>query len=217
MREAGGAKGPFSRVAGVLVLASLLCGAISPGLVEGASGKELKMADNKVTERATLGGGCFWCLEAIFERVPGVLSVTSGYAGGSVANPTYQQVCEGNTGHAEVIQIEYDPKQITYEQILDLFWQSHDPTTKDRQGPDVGTQYRSIILYNSDAQRKAAEKSKADLVAAGAYKAPVVTEIVPLKAFYKAEAYHQDYFRNNPNAPYCTFVIAPKLKKLHTK
>lgn len=217
MRETGRPKRAFPRTAGGLLLAWIICGAISSLLIDESFGRELNMAGYAKTETATLGGGCFWCLEAIFERVPGVLSVTSGYAGGSVANPTYQQVCEGNTGHAEVIQIEYEPKTITYEQILDLFWQAHDPTTKDRQGPDVGTQYRSIILYHSDAQRKAAEKAKAALAASGTYTAPIVTEIVPLKAFYKAEGYHQDYFRNNPKAPYCTFVIAPKLKKLHMK
>jgi peptide-methionine (S)-S-oxide reductase len=217
MKELSKPRESLSRAAGVLVLACFVCSTISSSLVGETVGKELNMVDHVKTETATLGGGCFWCLEAIFERVPGVLSVTAGYAGGSAPHPTYQQVCEGNTGHAEVIQMEYDPKRITYEQILELFWQAHDPTTKDRQGPDVGTQYRSIILYHSDAQRMAAEKSKAALVAAGTYTAPVVTEIVPLKAFYKAEEYHQDYFQKNPKAPYCTFVIAPKLKKLKIK
>jgi peptide-methionine (S)-S-oxide reductase len=178
---------------------------------------ESPMANHGRTEIATLGGGCFWCLEAVFERVPGVVSVTSGYAGGSVPNPTYEQVCEGNTGHAEVVQIEYDPARVTYEQILDLFWQAHDPTTANRQGADVGTQYRSIILYHSEAQRVAAEKSVAALSTVGTYTSPNLTEIVPLKSFFKAEAYHQDYFRKNPHAPYCAFVIAPKLKKLPLK
>ncbi len=175
------------------------------------------MKDHAQMETATFGGGCFWCLEAIFERVPGVLTVTSGYAGGTVANPTYEEVCGGKTGHAEVVQIAYDPRRVTYEQLLDDFWRAHDPTTMDRQGPDVGSQYRSIILYNSESQRAAAEKSRAALASSGTYDSPIVTEIVPLLKFYKAEAYHQHYFRNHPNAPYCTFVIAPKLKKLQMK
>ncbi len=184
-------------------------------LTGGESGSP--MDNHAQAEVATLGGGCFWCLEAVFERVPGVLKVTSGYAGGTRENPSYEEVCEGKTGHAEVVQIEFDPKQISYDQLLDVFWRAHDPTTLNRQGPDVGTQYRSIILYSSDAQRRAAEKSKAELSAAGTYNSPIVTEIVPLVRFYKAEAYHQDYYRNNPHAPYCTFVIAPKLKKLQMK
>lgn len=208
------------RIAGVV---SALCAAgfIIAILVllvpERTQGTETTMADRGQTESATLGGGCFWCLEAVFERVPGVRKVTSGFAGGTVANPTYEQVCEGNTGHAEVVQIDFDPKQISYEQLLDVFWTAHDPTTLNRQGPDTGTQYRSIILYASAAQRAAAEKSRAALAAAGTYQSPIVTEIVPLGKFYSAEEYHQDYYRNNPNAPYCTFVIAPKLKKLHLK
>jgi peptide-methionine (S)-S-oxide reductase len=156
-------------------------------------------------------------MEAVFERIEGVTSVISGYAGGSVSNPTYEQVCTGTTGHAEVIQVEYDPATITYEQILDHFWSAHDPTTKDRQGADVGSQYRSVILYANEQQRVAAEKSKAKVIASGQFSDPIVTEIVALKAFYKAEGYHQDYFRNNPNAPYCVFVIKPKLKKLEHK
>ncbi len=172
------------------------------------------MADEGRTESATFGGGCFWCLEAVFERLPGVRSVTSGYAGGSVAHPTYEQVCTGKTGHAEVVRIDYDPSVVTYEQLLDLFWQAHDPTTMNRQGADVGTQYRSIILYHSEAQRVAAEKSLAALASGGVLSSPVVTEIVPLKHFYRAEEYHQHYFQKNPDAAYCRIVIAPKLKKL---
>lgn len=163
-------------------------------------------------ETATFGAGCFWCVEAVFERLEGVESVTAGYAGGTVPNPTYEQVCTGSTGHAEVAQIRYDPAKITYDQLLDLFWKSHDPTTLDRQGADVGTQYRSAIFYHDAEQKKAAEQSKAR--AAKHFEAPVVTEIMPLKTFYPAENYHQDYYRNNPQAPYCLFVIRPKLKKL---
>lgn len=163
-------------------------------------------------QMATLGGGCFWCLEAFYETFEGVKAVTSGYAGGHKADPTYKQVCSETTGHAEVVQLEFDPSKITYEQILEIFWEMHDPTTLNRQGGDTGTQYRSVIMYHDDAQRKAAEKSKA--AAASRFKDPIVTEIVPLKKFYVAEDYHQDYFRKNPNVPYCAYVISPKLQKL---
>jgi peptide-methionine (S)-S-oxide reductase len=168
-----------------------------------------------VTELATYGGGCFWCVEAIFQRLDGVKSVVSGYAGGKAENPTYQQVCTGDTGHAEVIQIEYDPKKISYEDLLDVFWQAHDPTTLNRQGRDHGTQYRSIILYHNERQKLAAEASKKK--AAAQFQDPIVTEIGPLTKFYPAEKYHQNYFNNNPNAPYCAFVIRPKLDKLLKK
>lgn len=162
-------------------------------------------------ERATLGGGCFWCLEAVFELVPGVQAVTSGYAGGHTENPTYKQVCTGTTGHAEVVQIEYDPARVSYERLLEIFWQCHDPTTLNRQGNDVGPQYRSIILYHNPAQKAAAEQSRAQ--AAAQFTRPIVTEIVPLTRFYPAEAYHQDYFRRNPDQAYCQAVIAPKVRK----
>lgn len=171
------------------------------------------MQSEKKVEHATLGGGCFWCLEAVFEPVEGVKSVVSGYAGGIVANPSYEQVCTGTTGHAEVIQVEFDPAVVSFDSLLELFWEAHDPTTMNRQGPDEGTQYRSIILYHDEQQRLAAERSRRN--AAANFSAPITTEIVPLKVFYKAEGYHQDYFRNNPNAPYCVFVIKPKLKKLN--
>jgi peptide-methionine (S)-S-oxide reductase len=162
------------------------------------------------TAIATLGGGCFWCLEAMFETLPGVKTVTSGYAGGKTEDPTYKQVCEGTTGHAEVVQIEFDPGQISYERILEAFWDAHDPTTLNRQGNDVGTQYRSIILYAGEVQHAAAEKSKA--LAAKRFAAPLVTEIAPLARFYTAEGYHQEYFKNNPRQPYCTMVVRPKLQ-----
>jgi peptide-methionine (S)-S-oxide reductase len=164
------------------------------------------------TEIATLGGGCFWCLEALYETFDGVKSVTSGYAGGHKDNPTYKQVCSETTGHAEVVQVEYDPKKFTYEQILDIFWEIHDPTTLNRQDRDTGPQYRSVILYHDEAQKKAAEKSRN--AAQAKFKDKIVTEIAPLKKFYLAEEYHQDYFRKNPNAPYCAYVISPKLQKL---
>jgi len=167
------------------------------------------------TELATLGGGCFWCTEALFQMLPGVKSVTSGYAGGTKENPTYKEVCAGNTGHAEVNQIEYDPKVISFEKLLETFWEAHDPTTLNRQGNDSGTQYRSIILYSSEAQRTVAEKSKAE--AQKDLSQPIVTEIVPLKKFYKAEGYHQGYYRDNPNQPYCRMVIRPKVEKFEKK
>ncbi len=168
-------------------------------------------AQEQKTETATLGGGCFWCVEAVYQTVPGIKSVINGYAGGTVANPTYEQVCTGTTGHAEVVQIAFDPAQISYEKVIDLFWKAHDPTTRNRQGADEGTQYRSIILYADDAQKAAAEKSKA--AAQKDFKNPIVTEIVPLTNFYPAEKYHQDYFDKNPNAGYSRAVIAPKVEK----
>ncbi len=164
-------------------------------------------------EKATFGGGCFWCVEAVYERLPGVQSVVSGYAGGTKANPTYEEVCTGETGHAEVAQITYDPSKIKFEKLLEWFWKAHDPTTLNRQGGDAGTQYRSVIFYHDEAQKKAAEQSKA--AAQKTFEETIVTEIQPLKQFFPAEDYHQDYFKNHKNAPYCSFVIKPKLKKLN--
>ena len=164
------------------------------------------------TEIADLGGGCFWCMEAVFERLPGVISVTSGFAGGTTENPTYEEVCTETTGHAEVTQIEFDPSKISYSKLLDVFWQAHDPTTLNRQGADEGTSYRSIILYRDENQKLLAGQSKAE--AQKDFKHPIVTEIVPLKKFYKAEDYHQQYYDNNSSAGYCQVVIAPKLEKL---
>jgi peptide-methionine (S)-S-oxide reductase len=169
----------------------------------------------KKTETADFGGGCFWCMEAVFERLPGVISVTSGYAGGTTENPTYRQVCSETTGHAEVTEIVFDPARISYAKLLEVFWQAHDPTTLNRQGADEGTSYRSIILYRDEKQKLAAEKSK--LEAQPNFHDPIVTEIVPLKKFYPAEDYHQEYYDNNSNAGYCQVVIAPKLHKLESK
>jgi peptide-methionine (S)-S-oxide reductase len=163
-------------------------------------------------EQATLGGGCFWCLEAIFERQSGVKSVTSGYAGGAEPNPSYEAVCTGNTGHAEVIQVEYDPETISYVELLDLFWGCHDPTTLNRQGGDVGTQYRSVILYHDAEQQAEAMRSKAAV--ASDFADRLVTEISPLSKFYPAETYHQGYYQRNREASYCQIVIRPKLRKL---
>jgi peptide-methionine (S)-S-oxide reductase len=164
------------------------------------------------TESATLGGGCFWCMEAVFKRFDGVLSVSSGYAGGTVKNPSYELVCTGTTGHAEVVRIEYDAERITYPEVLDIFWKAHDPTTLNRQGGDVGTQYRSIILYNDEGQRKAAEASLSE--AQKGRRSRIVTTIEPLTEFYPAEDYHRDYYDTHRTAGYCRVVIAPKLEKL---
>jgi peptide-methionine (S)-S-oxide reductase len=167
------------------------------------------------TELADLGGGCFWCMEAVFERLPGVVSVKSGFAGGTTDNPTYREVCTETTGHAEVTEIEFDPTKLSYAKLLEVFWQAHDPTTLNRQGADEGTSYRSIILYRDEKQKLIAEKSK--LEAQADFRSPIVTEIVPLKKFYLAEDYHQEYYDNNSNQGYCQVVIAPKLEKLEKK
>ena len=163
-------------------------------------------------EVATIGGGCFWCAEAVFQRIPGVKSVVSGFAGGTTPNPTYEQVCTGDTGHAEVVQIKFDPSLITYDKLLEVFWEAHDPTTLNRQGNDLGTQYRSIILYSNEAQKRAAEKSKAE--AGRNYASPITTQIVPLTQFFPAEKYHQNYYNGHQSEGYCQFVIRPKLRKL---
>lgn len=170
-----------------------------------------------MTETATLAGGCFWCTEAIFKRLRGVMSVLPGYAGGNTENPSYEDVCSGTTGHAEAIQIEFDPSQIPFEKILDVFWNTHNPTTRNQQGNDVGTQYRSIVFYHDEKQKNAAEKSKEEFEKEGNYKDPIVTEIIPFKNFYVAENYHKNYFENNKDAPYCSVIIGPKVHKLLEK
>lgn len=175
--------------------------------------KEGKQMNEAGLEKATFGSGCFWCTEAIFENLNGVTSVVSGYAGGHVDNPTYEEVCTGTTGHAEVTQITYDPNIISFDELLEVFWKTHDPTTLNRQGNDVGTQYRSVIFCHNEEQKELAEKYKAELDKSGAWDDPIVTEISPFTNFYVAEEYHQDYYMNNPNQGYCAFVIAPKLEK----
>ena len=162
--------------------------------------------------RATFGGGCFWCVEAVYQDLNGVLEVVSGYAGGSVPNPTYQEVCNGTTDHAEVVQIRFDPESVTYGDLLDVFWRTHDPTTLNRQGADVGTQYRSVIFCHDEQQRAEAERSLAETDASDLWADPIVTEISPLPEFYRAEDYHQNYYRSNRAQPYCTFVIDPKMR-----
>jgi peptide-methionine (S)-S-oxide reductase len=168
-------------------------------------------------ETAIFGAGCFWCTEAVFSRLKGVISVTSGYAGGHLKDPNYDQVNSGNTGHAEVLKIEFNPNVINYDTLLDVFFHTHDPTTLNRQGNDVGEQYRSIILYNSDEQKSLAEKKIDSLSESGEFNDPIITQIEPLDKFYPAENYHQDYYQNNQTAPYCQLVIAPKLGKFEKK
>lgn len=170
-----------------------------------------------MSETATLGGGCFWCLEAVFERLQGVLSVTSGYAGGHVPDPSYRQVCTGSTGHAEVVRIEYDPGTVSFRDLLEVFFATHDPTTPNRQGADRGPQYRSIILYETESQRKTAQDFMNDLERDGTFDAPVVTELEHLDTFYPAEADHQEFYRNNPSYGYCRVVIDPKVAKLRAR
>lgn len=183
--------------------------------------KTLDNAENKHMsgglESITLASGCFWCTEAIFKRVNGVISVVSGYSGGSVENPTYDEVCTGRTGHAEAVQVQFDPKIISLENILQIYWYTHDPTTLNRQGNDVGTQYRSAVFYHSPDQKETALKVKGDLEKKGVYSDPIVTEITAFRNFYQAEDYHKDYYDNNRTAPYCNYVIDPKVNKLLTK
>jgi peptide-methionine (S)-S-oxide reductase len=171
------------------------------------------METHSNTDTATFGNGCFWCTEAIFSELKGVLKVTSGYSGGTTKNPTYKEVCTGLTGHAECLQIVYDPTVISYEELLEVFWKTHDPTTLNRQGNDVGTQYRSVIFYHNEQQKALAEKYKKELNEARVFPNPVVTEIVPMKVFYPAENYHQEYYKLNGHEPYCQFVIRPKIEK----
>jgi peptide-methionine (S)-S-oxide reductase len=166
---------------------------------------------------ATLAGGCFWCLEACYQQLDGVKSVVSGYEGGHVENPTYEQVCDGDTGHAEVVRLTYDPDVVTFEELLIVFFQIHDPTTLNRQGNDIGTQYRSAIFYHDDAQKAAADHLIAELMAEMTYQHPIVTQVVPAQTFWPAEAYHQNYFRQHPDQGYCAYVVAPKLKKFREK
>jgi peptide-methionine (S)-S-oxide reductase len=175
------------------------------------------MSTEKRVEVATLAGGCFWCLEAVYKDLRGVESAVSGYSGGSVANPTYQQVCAGTTGHAEVVQVTFDPRVVTFREILEVFFTIHDPTTLNRQGADVGTQYRSAIFYHSPEQREVAEQVIAELTAEQLWRDPVVTELTPFTEFYVAEDYHQDYFERNPYQPYCMAVVAPKVAKFRKK
>jgi peptide-methionine (S)-S-oxide reductase len=175
---------------------------------------ELEKKSEKL-ERATFGGGCFWCVEAIFENIKGVEDVISGYSGGLVKNPSYMEVCNGTTGHAEVVQIFYKPSVVSYEELLEVFFKTHNPTTLNQQGADKGTQYRSVIFFHNDQQKEVAERFIERLDASGAFSQPIVTELSPLINFYKAEEHHQDYYQKNPNLPYCAIVINPKLLKVN--
>ena len=169
---------------------------------------------NEKHETETFGAGCFWCVEAVYQNLKGVQKVVSGYAGGKTPNPTYEQICTGQTGHAEVAQITYDPNQISYQDLLDVFWNTHDPTTLNRQGADTGTQYRSVIFYNDDHQKEIAEQTMAETDASGLWSNPIVTEISPIPTFYPAEDYHQNYYQSNPSQTNCTVIISPKIQKL---
>jgi peptide-methionine (S)-S-oxide reductase len=177
------------------------------------AGSQTKPNTSKTMEQATFGAGCFWCVEAIFQMIDGVMKVESGYSGGTVANPSYDQVCSGTTGHAEVCQITYDPAKVKFETLLEAFWSTHDPTTLNKQGNDSGTQYRSVIYYHNADQKRLAEEYKAKLDKSGAFSKKIVTEITAFSKFYKAENYHQNYFNSNKNQPYCSYVIQPKVDK----
>ena len=192
-----------ARVVGLFLAGAIIM--MSSGLAAAAEGELAK---------ATFAGGCFWCTEAVYAQIKGVQSVTSGYIGGKNPNPTYQQVCTGQTGHAEAVEIEYDPQQVPYEKLLEVFFSTHDPTTKNRQGADVGTQYRSGVFYHDDEQKKIAEAVIAKLDAAKVFPGRIVTEVTPASTFYPAEKYHQDYFVNNPFQPYCQAVVSPKVEKV---
>ncbi|MEM6297248.1 MAG: peptide-methionine (S)-S-oxide reductase MsrA [Bacteroidota bacterium] len=202
----------------IMLLASLVFATGACAQTKDNKTESTKTKSMEGLEIATLGGGCFWCVEAVYQRIEGIEKVVSGYAGGSVKNPTYKQVTTGSTGHAEVVQVYFDPKVISYEEVLDIFWHSHDPTTLNRQGNDVGTQYRSIILYHNDAQKAAAEKSIKETDNSDLWNDPIVTTVEPLTDFYAAEDYHQNYYNLNKNSnPYCTFVISPKVQKIKKK
>ena len=184
-------------------------------VTESLEAPEMTSTETEGPQLATFGAGCFWCVEAVFQQLNGVESVASGYSGGAVENPSYEQVTTGRTGHAEVIQIAYDSSTITYDELLEVFWKTHDPTTLNQQGADRGSQYRSVVFYHNDHQRELAEKYKRELAKSGAWDQPIVTEISPFKAFYKAEAYHQNYYQSNRQDPYCKYVIDPKMDKFN--
>jgi peptide-methionine (S)-S-oxide reductase len=196
-----------------IVLLTVILGCTSVPLNAKKNTMNHEIENPQTTDTATFGAGCFWCVEAIFQQIEGVVSVKSGYEGGTRANPTYEEVCTGNTGHAEVCQLIFDPKKVSYKTLLQAFWESHDPTTLNKQGGDVGTQYRSTIFYHSSEQKTTAEFYKTELQKSGAFENEIVTEIVPAVIFYEAEKYHQNYFNQNGDQPYCQFVIRPKVEK----
>jgi peptide-methionine (S)-S-oxide reductase len=207
-----------ARVIGMLLfpiwgLSLISCADATTKQIPPAQQQDMTNNELKTTDTATFGAGCFWCVEAVYQQLDGVISVSSGYSGGTIKNPTYKEVCSGLTGHAEVCQIVFDPSKITYTDLLQAFWMSHDPTTLNRQGNDEGTQYRSVIYYTDTNQKELAEKYKKELDASHAFPNPIVTEISPLGTFYKAEDYHQNYFNENGDQPYCQFVVKPKVEK----
>ncbi len=197
----------FIRIAMLLIFVSL-----TNACAQQKSNQEENM-ENKKLELATFGAGCFWCVEAIFQRVDGVEKVVSGYSGGHVKNPSYKEVCQGTTGHAEVCQLSYEPATVSFDELLEIFWKTHDPTTLNRQGNDVGPQYRSVVFYHNEEQRRLAEKYRKELDEAGIFSNTIVTEISPFDILYIAEDYHQNYFNENGSQPYCSFVIQPKVDK----
>jgi peptide-methionine (S)-S-oxide reductase len=202
----------FVKLAALIIISLVFttgCQEIKPEIQKNGN----KMENDNSLEKATFGEGCFWCSQAIYERVKGVKSVYAGYSGGTTDDPSYEEVCTGRTGHAETVQITFDPKEVSYVELLKIFWKTHDPTTLNRQGADVGTQYRSVIFYHDKEQKEKAEHYKEALDKEGVYNNPIVTQIVPFKNFYKAEDYHQDYFAKNPTQGYCSLVIAPKVEK----
>ncbi len=201
----------------LIIFALWFCFSCGNSAVSQENRKDSKVMTDQVNgeglQLATFGNGCFWCTEAIFQNIDGVIKVESGYSGGKVKDPTYKEVCSGLTGHAEVIQLTYDPKKVTFEELLEVFWETHDPTTLNRQGNDEGTQYRSVVFYHNEGQQQLAETYKKKLDDSGAFEDPIVTEITPAPKFYKAEDYHQNYYNLNGNAPYCSLIIRPKLEK----
>ena len=201
----------------IMLLAATILMGTGEGLTQNdkkSKTMESKSLENNQLKTATLGAGCFWCVEAVFQQLKGVKEVTSGYSGGHIKNPSYKEVVRGNTGHAESVQIKYDPNMIGFEKILEVFWKTHDPTTLNRQGPDIGSQYRSVIFYHNQEQKEMAEQSKEKMEQSGYFNDPIVTAIDPYKNFYVAEDYHQDFYKNNPNQPYCRFNIDPKMEKM---
>jgi peptide-methionine (S)-S-oxide reductase len=207
----------MKKVHGIFALLLLFlqaCGQTDTTKVTTPKDSTTTMSTTPVLDTATLGAGCFWCVEAVFLQLDGVVSVTSGYMGGHVLNPTYKQVCEGTTGHAEVAQIVFDTTKISFDEILEVFWQTHDPTTLNRQGNDVGTQYRSAVFYHDAQQKEKAEYYKKKLNESGAFSAPIVTEVTQASTFYKAEDYHQNYYAQNSSQPYCVYVVKPKVDKV---
>jgi peptide-methionine (S)-S-oxide reductase len=205
----------MASLAGLALLACAQTGSSADPLRNGATPNDQNtLSMQPGMDTITLGAGCFWCVEAVFAELKGVKSVMPGYTGGALKDPDYKSVCTGTTGHAEVAQIVYDPTELTFDEVLEVFWQTHDPTTLNRQGHDVGTQYRSAVFYHNEAQRALALKYKAELDKSGAFAAPIVTEVTPIGVFYPAENYHRDYYANNPEQGYCQYVIRPKIEKL---